>query len=283
MRKGVLGIDPNSRKLPNGVGEELLSWAARYGHCRLAERLLDARVIDCKNHLVARALCWAIRMGNANITTLLLSLGIELDKEIFGDDVFQSEVQDSLEMTSNSTQALRGTSGRGHYFEVIKLLLEAGANVNVKGSFGLTLLQRVRSSARMVELLLAAGADCNSHDVNGETPLHGAVLDGNPDVVVQLLVAGANVNTRTDVSIGGETAVHSAAKLGGVLIVGFLLAAPGIDWTVTNIKGWTHLQILADFQERYPEALRDARIKLQKKLENLNVPGPGPLADSLLA
>ena len=126
VRKQVLQIDPNSRKVPNGFGEELLHWAAEHGYLRLVDKLLDARVIDYKSPLVADSLCWAIRHGDVNMTTFLLSLGIEFDKEIFGKIEFQWSVERSVEMISSTP---RGTSGQWHYFEVIKLLLGAGANV----------------------------------------------------------------------------------------------------------------------------------------------------------
>lgn len=47
---------------------------------------------------------------------------------------------------------------------------------------------------KMVQTLLAAGADVNAHDDCGLTALADAALVGHLDVVMMLLAAGADVN-----------------------------------------------------------------------------------------
>ena len=48
----------------------------------------------------------------------------------------------------------------------------------------------------MAKLLLAIGADPNSKNKAGRTPLHRAAWFGNVEVIRQLLAAGAEPNTR---------------------------------------------------------------------------------------
>ena len=47
----------------------------------------------------------------------------------------------------------------------------------------------------LVELLLAAGAEVNTADGNGETPLHTATWKGYAGIASLLLAAGAEVDT----------------------------------------------------------------------------------------
>jgi ankyrin repeat protein len=54
----------------------------------------------------------------------------------------------------------------------VKLLIEQGANINLKNSFGATplCLAALRNSSDIVELLLKAGASATSENNSGETP-----------------------------------------------------------------------------------------------------------------
>jgi uncharacterized protein len=74
----------------------------------------------------------------------------------------------------------------------------------------------------LIEALLAAGADCNGHAEDRETPLHGAASLGAEDVGVRLLDAGADPNRLGSFA---ETPLHWAAHLGLAGLVGRLLQA----------------------------------------------------------
>ena len=66
-----------------------------------------------------------------------------------------------------------------------------------------------------VSRCLNAGADPNTRDEDGNTPLHEAVrYNKNPAVITALLKAGADVNARTPKTEygGGETPLHFAAR-----------------------------------------------------------------------
>lgn len=89
----------------------------------------------------------------------------------------------------------------------IRVLLEAGANVNIMGAFmgGAPLHEAAwQGSDEGVRLLLHAGANPNAQTSDGWTPLMFAVIHRSPQCVEDLLKAGARVNTR---NVLGETAL----------------------------------------------------------------------------
>jgi ankyrin repeat protein len=94
--------------------------------------------------------------------------------------------------------ALQGASARGH-MEVVELLLAHGANVNLYGGLLHSPLLAAASTWRydIVRLLLAKGADPNPGPDAPATPLEEVLQSGPISMeMVQLLVrAGANVNT----------------------------------------------------------------------------------------
>lgn len=95
------------------------------------------------------------------------------------------------------------------FLEISRLLLEAGANVNITENNGTTSLVEARfGTAEIVRLLIENGADVDlAHRHFNETPLLCALYMNHIEVVRMLLAAGANSTAQT---LGGHTSLHCA-------------------------------------------------------------------------
>ncbi|XP_018322447.1 transient receptor potential channel pyrexia [Agrilus planipennis] len=117
----------------------------------------------------------------------------------------------NVQCGSQKTTALHLVAEDGNP-ELARLLLDAGAHISATNRKLQTPLHLAALSqcVEIVELLLSRGADPNASDANGRTPLHGAIvkISDSCDCVKVLLNAGANVNKP---DIFGYTPLHLAA------------------------------------------------------------------------
>lgn len=93
-----------------------------------------------------------------------------------------------------------------------------------------------------VELLLAKGADVNTKDNTGDTPLHYAAAYGYTNIGKELVAHMAKINIRNNL---GETPLHTAVFWGHKEIIEFLLSY-GADKTSKTKKGNTPLDYAVD-------------------------------------
>ncbi|KAG5999230.1 hypothetical protein E4U43_002197 [Claviceps pusilla] len=127
--------------------------------------------------------------------------------------------------------------------EIVRILLENGADVNSTCSIGrtpLTLAAR-RGRAGVIDLLLAHGADMTATNHSGCSALLIATKRRHCPAVEALLCHGANHST-TDRH--GRTALHLACENGDMDIANLLLAR-GADHTLRNKRGWSPLHVAA--------------------------------------
>ena len=108
-------------------------------------------------------------------------------------------------------------------FDAVRTLLVGGSDANSAHGDGMTGLHwaAYHGDAKLVELLLGAGADLNANTRLGfHSPLHVASRAGHATVATVLLKAGANANARTSI---GATPLHFAATAGNSDVITVLL------------------------------------------------------------
>ena len=124
--------------------------------------------------------------------------------------------------------------------KMVKLLLDRGANINIKGEFGPLILAVTEGNENIVNLLLDRGADINEQNIKGDTALIYAVTNNNINMVKLLLNRDANIDKK---DINGYTSLIIAVDNGNENIVNLLLDR-GADIDVTdNINRVTALII----------------------------------------
>ena len=128
--------------------------------------------------------------------------------------------------------------------ECLALLLEHGANPNVRNSLGRTILEIaiVWCMSDIVKLLLLNGADPNLRERNSLTPLMKTVILGIQDarpmedklqIITHLLDSGADINAQTS---DGKTALMYAVSNVRMIIVEFLVSS-GASLSITDDFG----------------------------------------------
>jgi len=172
------------------------------------------------------------------------SNNLSLAKQLLSRD---SKLIGSIDANGGSALHIAVRNGN---FNMVKLLVGAGANVNFQDSYGYTPLHDVayRWNLDIARYLKSNRADFNLRAKDGSTPLHKAVQYANRDALIYFLNNGSFVNqkrvencdkneifipqfsnssirsTRNNVLIyDGGTALHDAAKYGLTELVQLLL------------------------------------------------------------
>jgi ankyrin repeat protein len=142
----------------------------------------------------------------------------------------------------NATALLWAVTDAG----AVRLLLEHGADPNIKSIEGRTplyLASTEPAGVDIVKLLLDKGADPNGKDLTGRTPLMAASTAGNTEAMRLLIAKGAKVNA----SMGsGSTAIINAAASRNLSAVQFLIDQ-GADVNSRTKRGATALDIAASW------------------------------------
>lgn len=141
----------------------------------------------------------------------------------------------ALLASPRAARAVNGCRGVAHpplliaagsgYLEVCRLLLGAGADVNIVDERRAALAYAAsRGHLEVIRLLLAAGAAVDQHSVDGseETALLGAAGSGYLPIVQALLAAGTDVQART---ARGSSPLYLASQNGHADCVRALLRA----------------------------------------------------------
>ena len=175
---------------------------------------------------IDKELIHALRQGNRNKIKNLVSTDM-VDVNFMHEDlkVFQQPplivagaigdtglVEYLIEKGADITRYANNEDGEGEpalyfaahdgYVDIVKVLLDAGAEPDSCGDHGVTPLHTaaMQRHIEVVQLLLNRGADVNLASTNpgGFTPLHGAAIGGHKDIIKLLLKSGADHRMTTD-------------------------------------------------------------------------------------
>jgi uncharacterized protein len=129
---------------------------------------------------------------------------------------------------------------RSDNVKLVDQLIASGADVKAATRYNITPLSLacVNGNATIIEHLLKAGADPNSTSEEGQTALMTAALTGKPDAVKALLTHGAKVNVQEPVR--GQTALMWAASEGNTAAAELLMEF-GADVKAKSKSGFTAL------------------------------------------
>ena len=263
----------------------LIKYASRNGYVDIVKELIKAKPkIDDINE----ALIFAAQEGHANVVREL----IQADDNVNGGGgllgFFKSFFNVSRPNKSHldialirAAEAFPGitthlATGKPNYsdlknhLDVIKLLIQAGAQVNHTNEFGNTALIKViqcslyteeqkKARAEIIQVILKAGANVNHANKEGDTALIRAIKEHDLDAVQILLkTPGININYADN---NGNTALIIALQyikttyipgnnkeynncLNSQKILETLLQIPGINPHHVNKKGDTAIKLL---------------------------------------
>ena len=132
-------------------------------------------------------------------------------------------------------------AARAGHADVLSLLLEHGADVDVQNLYGTTPLYRAARSGKLEagRLLLDRGADINARGNVGETPLSGALFERRVEFARMLLERGASINTHGS---AGNTPLHWAVEKENIEAVRLLLEH-GADVNACDDRNLTPSQL----------------------------------------
>lgn len=229
-------------------GDTALIVAVQKNSIEIAEYLIEEGArIAVANRKEETPTLLAVRNGNAKLIALLLSNGADPNRATYQRkvDTFITRIHKRTEPLPLLVEAATG----GHT-ETVKVLLKAGAQIDIQDEDGRTALYKAAEQGykRTVELLLTEKADANLYDNIGRTPLMVASRNGYTSIVESLIAHGARVNaieqldpnSHRDVPVGGMTALIYASRGGHAEITAVLLKN-GADRRLSSNTGETAL------------------------------------------
>ena len=240
-----------------------LMYAARENCIACVDVLLKNKVdIDLPDPDGVSPLLVAIMNANWDLARRLIEAGADVNQwDIYGESPLLTaiDLRNRIDGGRASIDPLNTTKG----IEVLKLLLERGANPNMQLFFkpanargvvytrGVTPLIRaaVNADLEVVKLLLEHGADATVYTADRQTPIHAVLAGRAPEPQALELIrilqkAGTDVNVVALINhpeeVRGGTALHYAVRKRQKDVIK-LLASFGIDMNATDQDGLTAL------------------------------------------
>ncbi|GMV93853.1 MAG: hypothetical protein AMXMBFR82_36310 [Candidatus Hydrogenedentota bacterium] len=223
--------------LDAGARADIENWlafdfAVRFGTPRMVKRLIDLGAdVNRRDGDGAPPLLEAVNRGSQELVEMLIASGADHDATACG-----GQTAVSLAASGRNADLFEylvdqgcpiGPALNGAIFtrrvDVVKRLIELGANVNEQDKqFGYTPLATATEvgDAKIVKMLIDAGADLKATDFIGQTPLCTAAMNGQTAVMKVLLDAGSDIRHR---NAEGETILTMATWMDQAKAVEFLL------------------------------------------------------------
>jgi ankyrin repeat protein len=218
--------------------------AAEKGDLDLVRRMMNTQA-QLPSQLLFRSLRAAAHSGNVDLMEFLISKGADVngtsDNPNDRDTVLigaasrckKEAVEEALRYHPHvNAQDFNGNSALSRFLSscthatagadiegTFELLVAAGANVNLKNDQGQTPIFSACWDGSAVALLAQAGADLNAKDKFGQTPLMHCVT---PDFAKAMIAAGADLSVRNR---EGHTAAEAARDMGNTPLADVLEAA----------------------------------------------------------
>jgi len=172
---------------------------------------------------------------------LLMTAGYPDIGELIASEATASNLQsDAVESRRSAETLLVTHAAQGHLPMVEHLLSTLHVSPEAAPDGSSALMRAVHAGeSEVVRVLIEAGANPNRADSQGITPLMVASQRNDPELVQRLLAAGARPNSANST---GMTALHFAASSDAPAVVSMLLDA-GADLQICSIRDITPLDL----------------------------------------
>ena len=229
--------------------------------------------IDAVSDKGLTAVGYAINLKNMEMLRLLTRSGADVSTRIHQIKKSDMQTPNPANVDSKSARGeLEKAIGRNDV-QAVTDLLRRGADVNEtepKWGRDMLILATDRGYVEIVRLLIDAGADVNKVWGSGMTPLMRAVIAGRTEVARVLIEHGAHINAVND---EGLTAVRHAVNSANTEILGLLIGS-GADVSIADKKGNTP-QRIAEIHNNalIVQMLKEAPVRQQHDLAVKNQRG----------
>ncbi|KAL3269583.1 hypothetical protein HHI36_008647 [Cryptolaemus montrouzieri] len=180
---------------------EVVEYLITHCNANIEQRGLYEVPDDRSTHMVTPLWCASVS-GKIKVVEILLKCGANINAV---SDTGSTPVRSACFMT---------------HFEVVKYLVEHGADINQPNYNGGTCLINSVQSSPLCEFLLKNGADVNACDIQNKTALHYAIQEHRLETTKLLLTNGANVYAK---SRYGDDALQMACLKGAARIFDYLI------------------------------------------------------------
>ncbi len=138
-------------------------------------------------------------------------------------------------------------AARGVHLEVLRFLVERGADVRAADANGLTPLHNTASRGHLEasRVLVGKGAPVDVKSASGETPFYLAALRGQKDLLEFLLAHGARKEDLEIRDAYGRTPLCAVSRDGGDPAIIKTLIGLGADVNAADRDGWTPIELAA--------------------------------------